>query len=175
MVELFKYNIKKIDSIASTSKLVTVSLLVVSLFIIVSSLLSILPIPIFGQSDEINNNNNQVKHSVPHNAVGHESHQVVQFVEPKDNILYNGSITFKSSIPVDIIVYNDTSIVADNTNNANVKTWKVDGKTFVPTTIMKNTTSGTIEFKGSGITTHIPNNQPYDVEYSIKVTPSSIK
>ncbi len=97
---------KKIDSIASTSKLVTVSLLVSSLFIIVSSLLSTLSIPIFGQNDAINNN--QVKHSVPHNAVSHESHQVVQFEEPKDNILYHGSITFKSSIPVDIIVYNDT-------------------------------------------------------------------
>jgi hypothetical protein len=119
----------------------------------------------------------QTKKSVTHKAIGHESHQVVDFVEPKDNILYNGTITFKSSIPVDIIVYNDTSIVADNTNanSTNIKPWKISEKTFVPTTIMKNATSGTIDFRGSGITTHIPYNQTYDVTYSTKATPSSIK
>ena len=173
MYKLFKYNIKKIDHIASMSKLAAVSILVSSLLILVLSI-STLPIPTFGHSDVIINNN-QVKHSVPHNAVGHESHEVVQFVESKDNILYNGSITFKSSIPVDIIVYNDTSNTLDNTNNANVKTWNVDEKTFVPTTIMKNSTSGTIDFRGSGITTHIPYNQTYDVTYSINTTSSNIK
>jgi hypothetical protein len=120
----------------------------------------------------------QTKKSVTHIAIGHESHQVVDFVELKDNILYNGSITFKSSIPVDVIVYNDTSNTAvDNTNanNTNIKPWKIDEKTFVPTTIMKNATSGTIDFRGSGITTHIPYNQTYDVTYSIKATPSNIK
>jgi hypothetical protein len=119
----------------------------------------------------------QTKKSVTHSAIGHESHQVVEFVELKDNILYNGSITFKSSIPVDVIVYNDTSNTADNTNanNTNTKTWKIDEKTFVPTTIMKNATSGTIDFRGSGITTHVPYNQTYDVTYSIKATPFNIK
>jgi hypothetical protein len=172
MDKSFKYNIKK-EKIASISKLVIVPLLVSSLLIIVLSI-SNLPTQIFGQNDTINNDN-QVKHSIPHNAVGHESHQVVQFVEPKDNTIVDGSITFKSSIPVDIIVYNDTSIVADNTNNTNIKTWKIDEKTFVPTTLMKNATSGTIDFRGSGITTHIPYNQTYDVTYTIKAAPSSIK
>jgi hypothetical protein len=173
MDKLFKYNMKKIERIASISKLVIASLLVLSLLIIVLSI-SNLPIQIFGQNDTINNDN-QVKHSIPHNAVGHESHQVVQFVEPKDNTIFDGSITFKSSIPVDIIVYNDTSIVADNTNNTNIKPWKIDEKTFIPTTITKNATSGTIDFRGSGITSHIPYNQTYDVTYTIKATPSSIK
>jgi hypothetical protein len=117
----------------------------------------------------------QTKKSVTHNAIGHESHQVVQFIEPKDNILYNGSITFKSSIPVDVIVYNDTSNTVENATNTNTTTWKIDEKTFVPTTIMKNATSGTIDFRGSGITTHIPYNQTYDVTYSIKATPFNIK
>jgi hypothetical protein len=76
---------------------------------------------------------------------------------------------------VDVIVYNDTSNTADNANNANIKLWKISEKTFIPTTIMKNATSGTIDFRGSGITTHIPYNQTYDVTYTIKATPSSIK
>jgi hypothetical protein len=44
----------------------------------------------------------QIKKSVTHNAVGHESHQVVQFVEPKNNTLYKGIITFTSSILIDV-------------------------------------------------------------------------
>jgi hypothetical protein len=44
----------------------------------------------------------QIKKSVTHNAVGHESHQVVQFLEPKNNTLYKGIITFTSSIPIDV-------------------------------------------------------------------------
>jgi hypothetical protein len=59
MNKLFKYNIKKIDSIASISKLVIVSFLISSLLIIVLSI-SNSSIPIFGQNDTINNNN-QVK------------------------------------------------------------------------------------------------------------------
>lgn len=43
------------------------------------------------------------------------------------------------------------------------------------TTIMKNVTSGTVDFIGSGITTHIPYNQTYDVVYSIYTTPFNIR
>ena len=47
-----------------------------------------------------------------HNAIEHESHQVVQFIEPKKT-LYKGKITFTSSIPIDIIVYYDISNIVD--------------------------------------------------------------
>jgi hypothetical protein len=52
-----------------------------------------------------------------------------------------------------------------------IKSWIINGKTFVPTTIIKNTTSGTVNFIGSGITTHIPYNQTYDVVYSVHAMP----
>ena len=47
-------------------------------------------------------------------------------------------------------------------------------KHIAPTTIMKNVTSGTVDFRGSSITTHIPFNQTYDVVYSIHPTPFNI-
>ena len=109
-----------------------------------------------------------------HNAIGHESHQVVQFIEPKNNTLYKGIITFTSSIPIDIIAYHDISKIADTVNKTAIKPWLVNGKTFAPTTIMKNVTSGTVDFIASGITTHIPYNQTYDVVYSIHATPFNI-
>jgi hypothetical protein len=117
----------------------------------------------------------QMKQSVPHSAVGHESHQVVQFLEPKNNTLYKGIITFTSTIPVDIIAYHDISNISEKINKTTIKPWIIDGKTFAPTTIMKNITSGTVDFIGSGITTHIPYNQTYDVVYSINSIPFAIK
>jgi hypothetical protein len=158
---------------------ILMSKLVISLILISSVFTSVLlildsPIPILAQSDAIIQNNLS-KNSIPHNAEGHESHQVVQFIQPKHNTLYQGVVTFKSSIPIDVIVYNDTSNIAENTINLGVKTWKIGEKTFVPTTIMKNATSGTIDFRGSGITAHIPYNQSYNVEYSLQATSSNIK
>ena len=66
------------------------------------------------------------------------------------------------------------SNIADTVNKTTIKRWVVDGKTFAPTTIMKNVTSGAVDFIASGITAHIPYNQPYDVVYSIHATPFNI-
>ncbi len=89
--------------------------------------------------------------------------------------MYKGIITFTSSIPIDIIAYHDISNNADKLNKTAIKPWIVNGKTFTPTTIMKNVTSGTVDFIGSDITTHIPYNQTYDVVYSIYTTPFNIR
>jgi hypothetical protein len=36
------------------------------------------------------------------------------------------------------------SNIADTVNKTTIKRWVVDGKTYAPTTIMKNVTSGTV-------------------------------
>ena len=160
------------------SKSILISVLVLSTLMIGSLLLSYSTIPNFTQSataeEDTMFHNTQVKKSMAHNAIGHESHQVVQFIEPKNNTLYKGIITFTSSIPIDIIAYHDISNIVDTVNKTAIKPWLVDGKTFAPTTIMKNVTSGTVDFIASGITTHIPYNQTYDVVYSIHATPFNI-
>lgn len=143
--------------------------------LIMGSLFSYSIISISAQQDTTTLSNTQIKKSVTHNAVGHESHQVVQFVEPLNNTLYKGIVTFTSSIPIDIIAYHDISNIADKLDKTVIKPWIANGKTFVPTTIMKNVTSGTVDFIGSGITTHIPYNQTYDVAYSIHAIPFNIK
>lgn len=158
------------------SKSILISLLVLSTLMIGSLLLSYSTIPIFAQSAQEDTmfHDTQVKKSMAHNAIGHESHQVVQFIEPKNNTLYKGIITFTTSIPLDIIAYHDISNIADTINKTTIKPWIFDGKKYVPTTIMKNVTSGTVDFIGSGITAHIPYNQTYDVVYSIHATPLNI-
>lgn len=169
-MKLYK-NINKKDEIeiSNSPKSLTIRVLIMSTLII-SSLLLYSTISIFAEPKTVFHNT-QIKESVPHKAIGHESHQVVQFIEPKNNTLYKGIITFTSSIPIDIIAYHDITNFAEKLNQTTIKPWILDGKTFVPTTIMKNVTSGTVDFIASGITTHIPYNQSYDVVYSIHATP----
>jgi hypothetical protein len=166
----------KIETLRSKFS-ITYSVLLSSLLLTIVALLLFNPILLISaqQDNTTTLSNTEIKKSVTHNAVGHESHQVVQLIEPKNNTLYKGIITFTSSIPIDVIAYHDVSKVADQLNKTAIKPWIVNGKTFVPTIIMKNVTSGTVDFVGSGIATHIPYNQTYDVVYSLHTTPFNIK
>src|SRR5580765_524398 len=50
---------------------------------------------------------NQTQASIPQNAKGHESHQIVNFQNSSDGATYAGTVTFNSSKPVDIISFED--------------------------------------------------------------------
>ena len=52
---------------------------------------------------------NQTQASIPHNAKGHESHQIVNFQNSSDGATYAGTVTFNSSKPVDIISFEDVT------------------------------------------------------------------
>lgn len=110
----------------------------------------------------------QTQTSVPHNAMGHESHQIVNLQNQNDSIIYTGTVTFNSSKPVDIISFKD--VTNNNTVDKNVKMWQVDGKKLFPTTLLKNVTSGTISFEGNGILTHSIKSDPYSVTFTINAT-----
>src|SRR3954468_22288331 len=47
--------------------------------------------------------NNQT--STPHNAKGHESHQVIIFQNSSDGLKYTGMVTFSLSKPADVISF----------------------------------------------------------------------
>ena len=82
-------------------------------------------------------------------------------------MLYSRTLAFTSFIPVDIISYHDITNISKN-NMTGIKTWVMDNKEVVPTMLMKNVTTGTIDFVGSGIFSHIPCNQTYYVVLSIE-------
>src|SRR5215216_6369728 len=69
----------------------------------------------FATSTSILNNNQleaqqqQTQTSMPHNAKGHESHQAVQLQNASQGVVYNGTVTFNSSKPVDIIAYDNVT------------------------------------------------------------------
>jgi hypothetical protein len=105
-----------------------------------------------------------IQESTSHNAEGHSAHQVVNFFNPQDGFTYNGKVTFTSTKGVDIIAYHD--ITDQTTNTTGLTTWKVGEKTYATTTIVKNVTSGTVDFVGSGLLAHSASSDPYTVAYS---------
>lgn len=102
--------------------------------------------------------------SSSHNAEGHSSHQVVNFFGPEEGLVYNGKVTFTSTKGVDIIAYHD--ITGQSTNTTGLSIWKVADKTYATTPLMKNVTSGTVEFVGSGLLAHSASSDPYTVVFS---------
>ena len=106
--------------------------------------------------------------SIPHNAKGHESHQVIIFQNPNDNIIYSGVVTFNLSKPADVIAFDD--ITGKETTNASKKIWEVGYKKFVPNTLLKNVTEGSVSFNGSGILAHSTLSNVYTGVYNLNET-----
>jgi hypothetical protein len=131
----------------------------------------------FATSTSILNNNQleaqqqqQTQTSMPHNAKGHESHQAVHMQNPSQGVVYNGTVTFSTSKPVDIIAVEDVTGQQQNTS-ATANVWDVNGNKFAPKTLMKNVTEGTVNFQGAGILTHSTSSQPYNATFTINAAP----
>lgn len=132
----------------------------------------------FATSTSILNNNQleaqqqQTQTSMPHNAKGHESHQAVQLQNASQGVVYNGTVTFNTSKPVDIIAYDDVTGQQQQQNtSATANVWDVNGNKYAPKTLMKNVTEGTVNFEGTGILTHSTLSQPYTVTFTINAVP----
>ena len=94
----------------------------------------------------------QTLSSIPHNAKGHQSHQIVNFIDLNDSVIYKGTVAFNSSKPVDIISY--TEVTGNQNTNSTIKFWEIGNKKFIPKTLLKNSTNGNVSFEGNGIIAH---------------------
>lgn len=110
----------------------------------------------------------QTLSSIPHNAKGHQSHQIVNFQNPTDDVIYKGTVVFNSTKPVDIVSYKE--LAADQNSNSTVKIWEVGNKKFVPETLLSNSTGGTVNFEGNGVLAHNTQSSPYKVTFVINST-----
>lgn len=132
----------------------------------------------FATSTSILNNNQleaqqqQTQTSMPHNAKGHESHQAVYMQNASQGVVYNGTATFNSSKPVDIIAIEDVTGQQQQQNvSATPNVWDVSGIKYAPKTLMKNVTEGTVNFQGAGILMHSTSSQPYNGTFTINAAP----
>ena len=106
----------------------------------------------------------QTLSSIPHNAKGHESHQIVNFIDLNDSVIYKGTVAFNSSKPVDIISYKESN--GNQTTNSTIKFWEIGNKKFIPKTLLKNSTNGNVSFEGNGIIAHSTQSNPYKVTFT---------
>ena len=82
---------------------------------------------------------------------GHESHQLAIILSPNEGTLYDGSLTFTSSEPVQVAILHEIL----NEQAKGQPTWTVDGKTTYGLSLIEpETTSGTIEFTGAALALH---------------------
>lgn len=114
--------------------------------------------------------------SVQHDAQGHEQHQVVYIQKYDDGTYYSGTVSFNSTLPVDIISFVDGSNSANNSSNSNnvlnssKPFWHVKTNVFSPTTLLKNATTGTdVEFAGNGLVAHRAHNDTFNVDYNLTI------
>jgi len=113
--------------------------------------------------------NNQT--SIAHNAKGHQSHQVIIFQNSSDGLKYSGMVTFNLSKPADVISFEE--IIEEEQQqptNATKKIWEVGDKKFVPKTLLKNVTEGSVSFNGSGLLAHSTSGDIYTGAFTLNDT-----
>lgn len=106
--------------------------------------------------------------SIPHNAKGHQTHQVIIFQNASDGLRYTGTVTFNLSKPADVISFDDITGKQPTTNTT--KTWEVDNKIFATKTLAKNLTQGSVNFNGSGVIAHSTQSDLYNGTFTLNDT-----
>jgi hypothetical protein len=120
------------------------------------------------EEGEQQQNQSSSSSSIPHTAKGHESHQVIVFQNSSNGITYSGTVTFNLSKPADVISFEE--VTGEQPTNATKKIWEVGDKKFVPNTLLKNVTNGTVSFNGSGILAHNTNSDVYTGTFTMNDT-----
>lgn len=97
-------------------------------------------------------------------GIGHESHQLAVILSPNEGTLYDGSMTFSASEPIQIVVLHEI-----NANDAKGQpTWTVDGKTVYGLSLIDTgKKADSFEFTGAGLALHSPNSKEFTTTVSV--------
>ena len=95
---------------------------------------------------------------------GHESHQLAIILSPNKGAIYDGSITYTASEPVQIVVLHEI-----NKDDAKGQpTWTVDGDTIFGLTLVDpDTNAGSYEFTGAALALHTKNTNKFTATVSV--------
>jgi hypothetical protein len=97
-------------------------------------------------------------------GVGHGNEQMAIVLPPNSGSIYHGSITYSSSIPVQVVILHQIS----KDDSKGQPTWTVDGNTFYAmTTIDQNSNGGSMDFTGSAIGLHSVNSSQFTATASV--------
>ena len=97
-------------------------------------------------------------------GMGHESHQLALILTPNVGTLYDGSLTYTASKPVQIVVLHEI----DSSQLKGQPTWTVDGKNHYGLSLIDSgTSSGSFEFTGAALALHTPDNEEFSATVSV--------
>lgn len=95
---------------------------------------------------------------------GHDGHQLALVLTPNVGTLYDGSLTYTASKPVQIVVLHE--IGSDQSKGQ--PTWTVDGKTMYGLSLIDTgASSGSFEFTGAALALHFPSNEEFVATVSV--------
>ncbi len=95
---------------------------------------------------------------------GHENHQLSLILFPNEGTLYDGSMTFTSSEPVDVVVLHE--IISNDVKGQ--PTWTIDGKTIYAMSLIDlKSKSGSFEFTGAALALHSFNSKEFTATVSV--------
>ena len=97
-------------------------------------------------------------------GIGHENHQLALILSPNEGTLYDGSMTFTSSEPVQIVVLHEMSPQEEKGQPI----WTVDGDTVYGLSLIDSQEkSGSFEFTGAALALHSPNSKEFTATVSV--------
>ena len=95
---------------------------------------------------------------------GHESHQLAIILSPNKGAIYDGSITYATSEPVQIVILHEI----DKEDAKGQPTWTVDGDTIFGLTLVDpGTNAGSYEFTGAALALHTKNTNKFTATVSV--------
>ena len=95
---------------------------------------------------------------------GHESHQIAFILSPNEGTIYDGSITFASSKPIQIAVFHE---ILPN-ERIGQPTWSVDGETIYGFSLIDlQQRAGSLEFTGAALALHAANSDEFTATVSV--------
>ena len=95
---------------------------------------------------------------------GHENHQLALILSPNKGTIYDGSMTFTSSEPVQLVVLHEIN----SQDQKGQAIWTVDQKTVYGLSLVDlNQKSGSFEFTGAALALHSPNSKPFTATVSV--------
>jgi len=94
---------------------------------------------------------------------GHQNHELALILSPNEGTLYDGSMTFTSSKPVQIVVLHEI-----NSKDAKGQPiWTVDGNTVYGLSLIDLEESGSFEFTGAALALHSSDSKEFTATVSV--------
>jgi len=94
----------------------------------------------------------------------HETHQLALILSPNEGTLYDGSLTYTSSEPVQIVVLHEIT----SNQVSGQPTWTVDGSTVYGLSVInQGTSAGSFEFTGAALALHTTNTNSFTTTVSV--------